>query len=499
MAVTSSSAPATTAASRGSRILTGTLVLVGVLALVACAMLLSYHGLLQLAVRGNVGEPHAHAYPVLFTVLVLLSFGASYVLRDAPLRTRILADLAVLLLLAVGAAASAVHTLELPISEQNLTLVVTAVPWAAVGLGFYLAVAVGSHLRAQRRSPTPQTRQAPDATGGSASTPSAAPPLRGFVRDATTEDSSGTEATAAPRASAGKQNPADLDESQQSQEDGTSREATSGSEPEPSSGSPDRETGLGLTPTVGAAADTPPATADTADPPARGDSTDSGDSGDSGDSTATDAPERDSSPEDRPEQTTRPGPEPDDHEPRADATVGHAAPTEQAAPGDQLQDHAEHTPTAEDNEPQPTDGTAPDEDTSPSVRARPRLEAPATLPQRTPGKSAFPRRSPGPRSAAPDPPADRDTSTVQRDEGFVPEDQVDDPATDEDLAPVAGSPDDIPRPDAAGERHNTTSAIPRRAVITRPGNRHSRESPSGPGTAPPSGRVRSGPVPPDDD
>lgn len=142
---------------------------VGVLVIAACAVFLSYNGIYQVAVQGRVEPPYAHLYPAVFTLLLLLAFWASFVLRAAPRVHRLQVDGLILLLILIAAGASALRASDQRLMDVVALVVVAAAPWIALLFAFLLFVRVWRHLhgelperrRAPRPAPRPEARTAP--------------------------------------------------------------------------------------------------------------------------------------------------------------------------------------------------------------------------------------------------------------------------------------------------------------------------------------------------
>ncbi|MFW5415946.1 DUF2637 domain-containing protein [Nocardiopsis sp. CNT-189] len=153
----------------GSRAVAILLSGVGVLVIAACAVVLSYNGIYQVAVQGGAEPPYAHLYPAVFTLLLLLAFWASFVLRAAPRVHRLQVDGLILVLILIAAGASALRASDQRLVDAVALVVVAAAPWVALLIAFLLFVRVWRHLhgelpdrrRAARRAPRPEERAAP--------------------------------------------------------------------------------------------------------------------------------------------------------------------------------------------------------------------------------------------------------------------------------------------------------------------------------------------------
>ncbi|QBI52203.1 DUF2637 domain-containing protein [Streptomonospora litoralis] len=121
----------------------------GVLVIAACAVLLSYNGIYQVAVQGDIDGRYAHLYPAGFTLLVLMALWTSYVLRTAPRSRRLWVDGLILALVALGAGASALQAGD-RVLVPDVALVVAAVaPWVALLVAFRLFLWVVMHVRGE--------------------------------------------------------------------------------------------------------------------------------------------------------------------------------------------------------------------------------------------------------------------------------------------------------------------------------------------------------------
>ncbi|GAA3727886.1 hypothetical protein HDA32_000275 [Spinactinospora alkalitolerans] len=123
----------------------------GVAVIAACAVLLSYNGIYQVALQGGVDGRMAHLYPGVFTLLLLLAFWTTYLLRDARRSRRLWVDLLVLTLIALAAAASTMNALEYRLAESAAVVVVAVAPWIALLVAFRIWLWVVLHLRGERR------------------------------------------------------------------------------------------------------------------------------------------------------------------------------------------------------------------------------------------------------------------------------------------------------------------------------------------------------------
>ncbi|OLT28000.1 hypothetical protein BJF83_16320 [Nocardiopsis sp. CNR-923] len=87
----------------GAGALVGGALFVGLIAV--CALVISYAGVFRFAeYGGHEDSPLAHVFPVTYTLLLLMAFWVSYVLREAHPRDRAWVDLALIPVLIVVAA-----------------------------------------------------------------------------------------------------------------------------------------------------------------------------------------------------------------------------------------------------------------------------------------------------------------------------------------------------------------------------------------------------------
>lgn len=140
----------TAAPGGASRAAVITMAVLGVAAIAACAVLLSYNGIYQIAVRGGAAGWTAHLYPGLFTLLLLMAFWATYLLREAPRRRRIWVDALVLVMILSAAAASALRSFRYELLEWAATLVVAVTPWLALLVSFRLLLWIVAQVRGER-------------------------------------------------------------------------------------------------------------------------------------------------------------------------------------------------------------------------------------------------------------------------------------------------------------------------------------------------------------
>ncbi|GLU47411.1 DUF2637 domain-containing protein [Nocardiopsis ansamitocini] len=153
----------------GSRAGVITLATLGVLVIAGCAILLSYNGIYQIAVQGGMSAELAHLYPGLFTLLLMMAFWTTYLLRAAPLARRIWVDALVLVLILLAAGGSAMRALDYRLLDWVATVVVAVGPWVALLVAFRLLLWIVVELRGERvrpRRPRPRSPEQPSEPTG---------------------------------------------------------------------------------------------------------------------------------------------------------------------------------------------------------------------------------------------------------------------------------------------------------------------------------------------
>lgn len=137
----------------GAGALAGGALFVGLIAL--CALVISYNGIFRFAeYGGHEGSALAHVFPLAYTLLLIMAFWVSYVLRGAHPRDRFWVDLVLIPLLVLFAAVAMVMS-NLQLIErvhQGVANVIVAVaPLAALLVAFLLWITLRAHMRSQRR------------------------------------------------------------------------------------------------------------------------------------------------------------------------------------------------------------------------------------------------------------------------------------------------------------------------------------------------------------
>lgn len=153
--------PSAKRASQGSAVRrpTAWLAALGVVVLLAAAFALSYDAFVALAREGGVNAMLARYYPVVFDATLVVAFAAIFVLRTARVYVRLLTWLSAFLILAVCAAAGAVHAAEIHVPRQPLAAAVATAPFLLLVLAFRLWLTMLRHIRrgAARRRTDPPT------------------------------------------------------------------------------------------------------------------------------------------------------------------------------------------------------------------------------------------------------------------------------------------------------------------------------------------------------
>ena len=149
----------------GAGALVGGALFVGVIAV--CALVISYNGIFQFAeYGGHEASPLAHVFPATYTLLVLMAFWVSYLLREARPRQRLWVDVALIpALVLLAAAAMLLSNFELveSVNQRVANVIVAVAPLAALLVAFLLWLTVRAHIRRRRRT-SPRPRPAQDRT-----------------------------------------------------------------------------------------------------------------------------------------------------------------------------------------------------------------------------------------------------------------------------------------------------------------------------------------------
>ena len=123
-------------------------VISGAALLAAAAFLLSYARIHEIALSARVSPSLAALYPLIFDTTLVIACVAALALRGAPWWMRYSAVLIIMILLAVVAAAEALHSAGINLPRRPTAAALAAIPWALFLIGFGLGLLV---LRYQRR------------------------------------------------------------------------------------------------------------------------------------------------------------------------------------------------------------------------------------------------------------------------------------------------------------------------------------------------------------
>ncbi|MFE9243266.1 DUF2637 domain-containing protein [Nocardiopsis sp. NPDC006938] len=151
----------------GAGALVGGAAFVSVIAL--CALVIAYNGIYQFArIVHDEGGYLAHVFPVTFTLLVLMAFWVSYVLRAAPPGERLWVDVVLIPLLILAAAVPMVlHSSDMVdrIADRHegiVQVVVAVAPLAALLVAFLLWMTVRAHVRRRNSGGRPRANPSDD-------------------------------------------------------------------------------------------------------------------------------------------------------------------------------------------------------------------------------------------------------------------------------------------------------------------------------------------------
>jgi Protein of unknown function (DUF2637) len=123
-------------------------VITGAALLAAAAFLLSYTRIHEIALTAQVSPPLAALYPVIFDATLVIACVAALALRGAPWWMRYSAVFIIITLLAVVAAAEALHSAGISLPRHPTAAALAAEPWVLFLIGFGLGLLV---LKYQRR------------------------------------------------------------------------------------------------------------------------------------------------------------------------------------------------------------------------------------------------------------------------------------------------------------------------------------------------------------
>lgn len=146
-------------AHRAGRALGIAAVFLGVAALAAATFVLSYPAIHTFALQAGISVKLARFYPGLVDVMLVVILAAVLSLRGAGLPSRLLAWVALVLLLAAAAGASALHADGRRLSMRAAEITAAVLPWLLVLVAFGLLLAMLRHARTRR---TWRQRVSPD-------------------------------------------------------------------------------------------------------------------------------------------------------------------------------------------------------------------------------------------------------------------------------------------------------------------------------------------------
>lgn len=134
-------------------------VAVVLLAVAAATFTLSYGGIHVIVLGAGVPARMARYYPGLLDAALVVACLAAVMLRDGRWWARFYAWLAILVIVVVGGAASAVHAMNLVLPHRQTAGAVAAAPWVLLLLSFSLWLTALRHSRARRElSPAGEAR-----------------------------------------------------------------------------------------------------------------------------------------------------------------------------------------------------------------------------------------------------------------------------------------------------------------------------------------------------
>lgn len=150
----------------GAGALAGGALFVGLIAL--CALVISYNGIFRFAeYGGHEGSALAHVFPLAYTLLLIMAFWVSYVLRGAHPRDRFWVDLVLIpLLVLLAAVAMVMSNLQLieRVHQGVANVIVAVAPLVALLVAFLLWITLRAHMRSQRRASGVRPRPVTDPT-----------------------------------------------------------------------------------------------------------------------------------------------------------------------------------------------------------------------------------------------------------------------------------------------------------------------------------------------
>ncbi|MFF3440898.1 DUF2637 domain-containing protein [Streptosporangium sp. NPDC002721] len=123
---------------------------VGVAALTAAACVLSFEDLRALAVAGRAPADLAYLYPAAFDALLVIAMIGVLLLRGGWWPVRLQAGLVLTLLFAGAAAAEVSTAMRIGVDEQRAAVVVAVAPWVMLVLALWLWLLLIKHAAARR-------------------------------------------------------------------------------------------------------------------------------------------------------------------------------------------------------------------------------------------------------------------------------------------------------------------------------------------------------------
>ncbi|MBO0801749.1 MAG: DUF2637 domain-containing protein [Nocardiopsaceae bacterium] len=139
-------------------------VVVFLLVLAVATFTLSYSGIHVIALRAGMSAHLARFYPGLLDAALVIACLAAVLLHDGRWWARWYAWLAVILIVAVGGGANALHAMNVTLPHRQTAGAVAAAPWVLLLLAFSLWLTILRQSRSRRDVPrqareTPQARQ----------------------------------------------------------------------------------------------------------------------------------------------------------------------------------------------------------------------------------------------------------------------------------------------------------------------------------------------------
>lgn len=126
------------------------LVGVGVAALTAAACVLSFEDLRGLAITGEAPPGLAYLYPAVFDALLAIALIAVLLLRGGRWTVRLQAGVVLVLLFAAAVAAEVATAVRVTVDVRQAAVVVAVAPWTALFLALWLWLLLINHAAARR-------------------------------------------------------------------------------------------------------------------------------------------------------------------------------------------------------------------------------------------------------------------------------------------------------------------------------------------------------------